>query len=385
VAKPTIGIGVVGFGLMGRVHTYAWRAIPLLYNGEPCHIRLVAVCDVNEQAAEAGREQGDFFFRTTDYRELVHHPEVQVVDICVPNRWHGEIIREALRAGKHVYCEKPLAYDYDEAKELATLARQAAAKGIKTQVVSEYRFFPATMKAKELAQNGFLGRLFHFCGCYLHSGYVDPNRPLEWRLRKEIIGGGVLVDLGPHLLDLMLWLLDGIDEPVAVCGMTETFVKERPLPEDPTKKAPVEVDDAASALIRFRSGALGYVEFSRVATGTEDELRFEIHGDKGAIGFNLMEPNWLWVFDRTQPPSEWGFKKLSTVQKYPPPAAYPSPKFTLGWMRSHVHAQFSFLDAIVHDKPTKPDFDDALKVHQLIAAIYQSAQTQTWVSLPLTP
>jgi predicted dehydrogenase len=97
--------------------------------------------------------------------------------------------------------------------------------------------------------------------------------------------------------------------------MTETFIKERPLPEDPTKKAPVEVDDAASALIRFKSGALGYVEFSRVATGTEDELRFEVHGDKGAMAFNLMEPNWLWVFDRTQPPNEWGFKKLSTVPK----------------------------------------------------------------------
>ncbi|MGQ9729375.1 MAG: Gfo/Idh/MocA family oxidoreductase, partial [Candidatus Fervidibacter sp.] len=129
--------------------------------------------------------------------------------------------------------------------------------------------------------------------------------------------------------------------------------------------------------------ALGYVEFSRVATGTEDELRFEIHGDKGAMSFNLMEPNWLWVFDRTQPPSEWGFKKLSTVQKYPPPASYPSPKFTLGWMRSHVHAQFSFLDAIVNDKPAKPDFDDALKVHELIEAIYRSAQIGGWISLPL--
>ncbi len=383
MAKPTIGIGVVGYGLMGRVHTYGWRTIPLLYNGEPCSIRLIGVCDVNEEAAEAGREQAGFFFRTTDYREVIHHPEVQVVDICVPNRWHAEIVREALAAGKHVYCEKPLAYSYEEAKELAQLAREAAAKGIKVQVVSEYRFFPATLRAKELTQKGFVGRLFHFRGVYLHSGYVDPDRPLEWRLRKEIIGGGVLVDLGPHLLDLMLWLLEGVDELKAVCGLTETFVKERPLPEDRTKKAPVEVDDAAAALLQFQSGAMGYVEFSRVATGTEDELRFEIHGDKGALAFNLMEPNYLWVFDRTQPSAEWGFKKLSTVQKYPPPAAYPSPKFTLGWMRSHVHAQFCFLDAIVNNKPAKPDFDDALKVHELMEAIYRSAQTKQWVTLPL--
>jgi predicted dehydrogenase len=107
-----------------------------------------------------GAKQAGFFFRTTDYREVIHHPEAQVVDICVPNRWHGEIIREALQAGKHVYCEKPLAYSYEEAKELAALAREAAKRGIKVQVVSEYRFFPATMKAKELAQSGFIGRLF---------------------------------------------------------------------------------------------------------------------------------------------------------------------------------------------------------------------------------
>lgn len=383
MAKPTIGIGVIGYGLMGRVHTYGWRNIPFFYDGQPCNIKLVGVCDVNEKAAQAGLEQAGFLFQTTDYREVINHPEVQIVCVCVPNRWHAEIIREGLNAGKHIYCEKPLAYSYDEAKEMAGLAREAAKRGIKCQVVSEYRFFPATLKAKELAQNGFIGRLFHFRGCYLHSGYIDPKRPLEWRLRKEIIGGGVLVDLGPHLLDLMLHLLDGIDEVAAVCGMTETFIKERPLTEDPTKKAPVEVDDAASAIIRFKSGALGYTEFSRVASGTEDELRFEIHGDKGAMAFNLMEPNWLWIFDRTQPATEWGFKKLSTVQKYPPPVAYPSPKFTLGWMRSHAHAQFCFLDAIVNDKPAKPDFDDALKVHELMEAIYRSAQSGQWVKLPL--
>ncbi|MCS7223685.1 MAG: Gfo/Idh/MocA family oxidoreductase [Armatimonadetes bacterium] len=380
--KP-VGIGVIGFGLMGRVHTYAWRSIPLFYDGQPCPIELVAVCDVDERAAKKGMEQGGFSFWTTDFREVVHHPKVDLVDICVPNRDHAPIIREALAAKKHIYCEKPLALNYEEAKALVKEASAVSAEGIKFQLVSEYRFFPAMLKAKELMTNNFVGRLFHFRGCYLHSGYVDPNRPLEWRLRKEIIGGGVLVDLGPHLLDLMLYLLEGVDRPIAVSGAVETFIKERPLPEDRTRKAPVEVDDAAWALIRFESGAVGTVEFSRVATGTEDELRLEVHGDRGALGFNLMEPNWLWTFDRTLPANRWGYQKLSTVQKYPAPASYPSPKFTLGWTRSHIHAQFSFLKAIVDDTPPKPDFTDGLKVHELMEAIYRSAASGQWVSLPL--
>ncbi len=378
-----IGIGLVGFGLMGRVHTYAWRSIPLLYDGLPCPVELVGVCDVDEKIAQKGVQQAGFSFWTTDYRELIAHPRVNLVDICVPNRYHGDVIRTALGYRKHIYCEKPLAHTYEEAKAVAAEAQEAAKDGVKCQLVSEYRFFPAMLKAKELMEKGRIGRIFHVRGCYLHSGYVDPNRPLEWRLRKEIIGGGVLMDLGPHLLDLILHLLHGMDRPVAVSGAVQTFIKERPLPEDRTRKAPVEVDDAAWALLRFESGAFGTVEFSRVATGTEDELRLEIHGDRGAISFNLMEPNWLWFFDRTLPKEDWGYQKIATVQKYPPPAAYPSPKFTLGWMRSHIHAQFLFLRSIVDDQPPGPDFNDGLRVHELIEAIYRSAKKGQWILLPL--
>jgi predicted dehydrogenase len=373
--QEPIGVGIVGFGLMGRVHAYAYRSIPIYYNGQPCPIRLVGICDVDEARAREGVEQAGFEFATRDVADLVARQDIDVIDVCTPNRFHATAVEMAVRAGKHVYCEKPLAYDLPEARRLARLAKQ---RGIKHQVTAEYRFFPALLRARQLVDEDFLGRLFHVRGVYLHSGYVDPDRPLEWRLRKDIIGGGVLVDLGPHLLDLMRWLGGEVE---AVCAVTETFIKERPLPEQPEVKAKVEVDDAVAALLRFRSGAVATAEMSRVATGAEDEMRLELHGSKGALRFDLMEPNWLLAYDRTLPPEQRGFVRLPTVQYYPPPAAVPSPKFSLGWIRSHVHAQFTFLQAVVEDRPTAPSFDDAVCVHELIDALYRSAAQRRWVAL----
>lgn len=375
VRERALGIGVVGYGLMGRVHTYAYRAIPIYYNGHPCPIRLVGVCDVDETKAQEAVAQAGFAFATPDLAELAVRPDIDIIDVCTPNRWHGPAVEAALRAGKHVYCEKPLGYDLAEARQLARLARKA---GVKHQVTAEYRFLPALLRARDLVGQDFLGRLFHVRGAYLHSGYVDPDRPLEWRLRREVIGGGVLVDLGPHLLDLVRYLGG---EVRSVCGDSETFIRQRPLPNQPDVRATVDVEDAIIALLRFRNGSLGTIEMSRVATGAEDELRLELHGSRGALSFNLMDPNSLLAYDRTGPPERRGFTHVATVQYYPPPAAIPSPKFTLGWIRSHVHAQFSFLDAIVHDHPAVPSFDDAVRVHEVIEAIYRSAREHRWVDL----
>lgn len=374
-AGTGLGIGIVGYGLMGRVHAYAYRAIPVYYHGQPGPIRLVGVCDVDAGRAREGVAEAGFAVATTRVEDLTARDDIDVIDVCTPNRFHAEAVESALRAGKHVYCEKPLAVNLVEARRLAALAREA---GVVHQVVSEYRFFPAMLRAHELVRAEFVGRTFHARGAYLHSGYVDPERPLEWRLRREITGGGVLMDLGPHLLDLMRWLAGEIE---SVCAVAETFIRERRSVEDPGRRVPVDVEDAIVLLLRFRSGALGTAELSRVATGAEDELRLELHGSNGALSFNLMDPNWLLAYDRTVPPDRRGFAKLATVQAYPPPASVPSPKFTLGWIRSHVHAQFSFLDALVHGRPAAPSFDDAVRVHEVIEAGYRAARDRRWVSL----
>ncbi len=368
-----IRVGMIGYGQMGRIHTYAYRSIPLYYDGHPCRIILKSVCDANEALAKKGVEQAGYESWTTDYRELVERHDIDVVNVCTPNRQHKDAVIAALKNGKHVYCEKPLAFNEAEAQEIFAVAEQT---GLKHQITAEYRFIPAIMKAKELIESGFVGRVFHFRGFYLHSGYIDPKRPCEWRLQKEVIGGGVLVDLGPHILDIMHHLVGEAEE---VSATMETFFRERPLPEDPSKMRKVEVEDAMTAVMKLKNGALGIAEMSRVATGAEDEMRFEIHGQNGALAFNLMQPNELLAFDAREAKGVQGFKRISTVQKYPPPAVMPAPKFTMGWVRSHIAAIYHFLDCVVHDRMPSPNFSDAVKIHHLMESLYASVETKRWV------
>lgn len=370
-----IRVGIIGFGQMGRIHAYAYRSIPLYYDGQPCRIVLKGVCDSNEALARKGVEQAGFEFSTGDYRELVKRDDIDVINICTPNKMHRDALLAAIENGKHVYCEKPLAFNEAEAAEIV---READAKGIKHQITAEYRFIPAVMKAREMIDKGFVGRLFHVRGVYLHSGYIDPRRPREWRMQKDVIGGGVLVDLGPHLLDIIHYLVGDIE---SVSATMETFFKERPLPENPAVMGKVEVEDALAAVLRMKSGGLGTVEFSRVATGAEDEMRFEIHGQNGALSFNLMQPNELHAFDATLPKGEQGFRRITTVQKYPAPAVMPAPKFTMGWVRSHIAAQYSFLDSIVNNRMPSPSFHDALKLHHVLECLYASVERKGWVTV----
>lgn len=373
--QKEIRVGMIGYGQMGRIHTYAYRSIPLYYDGQPCKITLKCICDTNESLAKKGVEQAGFESSTSDYRALVERNDIDVVNVCTPNKLHKDAVIAALQNGKHVYCEKPLAFNEAEAKEIVAVADQS---GVKHQITAEYRFIPAIMKAKELINADFVGRVFHFRGLYLHSGYIDPKRPREWRLQKDVIGGGVLVDLGPHILDIMRYLVGEVEE---VSVAMDTFFKERPLPEDPKKMGKVEVEDAITALLRLSNGALGFAEMSRVATGAEDEMRFEIHGQNGALAFNLMQPNELLAFDAREPKGIQGFKRISTVQKYPAPAMMPAPKFTMGWVRSHIAAIYHFLDCVVNDRMPSPNFHDALKIHRLMETMYRSAETKSWVKV----
>ena len=370
--QKEIRVGMIGFGQMGRIHSYAYRSIPLYYDGNPCKITLKCVCDTNESLARKGVEQAGFESYTTEYQELIARDDIDVVNICTPNKLHKEAVLAAFAHGKHVYCEKPLAFDEAEAREIVKAADQS---GLKHQITAEYRFIPAIMKAKELINADFVGRVFHVRGFYLHSGYIDPKRPREWRLQKDLIGGGVLVDLGPHILDLIQYLVGDVE---TVSATMETYFKERPLPDNPKKSGKVDVEDAITAILRMKNGAIGIAEMSRVSTGAEDELRLEISGQNGALAFNLMKPNELLAYNATEPKGAQGYKSISTVQKYPAPAVMPAPKFTMGWVRTHVAAQYSFLDCVVNDRIPSPNFHDALKIHHLMETIYRSVESKSW-------
>jgi len=369
------GVGMLGYGFMGKVHTLAYRSIPIYYDPAPLKVRLVGVAtahrDTVEKAVAAGYE-----FTTTDWRELLAREDIQIINCCTPNNLHREMLVEAIRAGKHIYCDKPLARTLAEAEEIVAAARQG---GKKYQMAFQYRFLPATLRAKQMIQEGFVGQVFHFRACYLHAGYVDPKRPMSWRLDKEVSGGGVLLDLGSHIIDLVRHLLGEFAE---LCAMTETFIKERP---SPTGMKPVEVDDYVAIQVKLRSGGTGIIESSRFATGSQDDLRFEIHGSKGALRFSLMDPNWLYAYSMADPDEPYGgtrgYRQIECVQRYPKPSVLPGPKLSVGWMRGHIHSLYDFLTHVADGSETSPSFEDGLAVQRIMERTYESARSRSWVAV----
>jgi predicted dehydrogenase len=253
-----------------------------------------------------------------------------------------------------------------------------------TQMAFQYRFVPAMLRAKELMDAGAIGEIFSARVCYLHAGYIDPNRPYTWRLDVEKSGeGGALFDLGSHVVDLSRYLLGEFD---SVYHLGETMIKERPLAWDPTQKRSVNVDDISMMMFRLNDGGIGTIESSRLATGVQDELRFEVHGSKGALQFNLMQPNFLRYFDATAKGGnfggERGFQEIECVARYPSPSKLPGPKNTIGWERFHIHSIYNFVSNIVNGEASQPDIADGAKTQAILDAALQSSKTGKWCAVP---
>jgi predicted dehydrogenase len=292
------------------------------------------------------------------------------------------MIIDAVNANKHVYCEKPMAMNLSEAREMLEAAEKS---GVVHQVTFHNRFSPAMLRAKQLVDEGFLGQPMSFRVAYLHSGYVDPNRPMSWRLDKKQSGGGALYDLGSHAIDLIRYLLGDCTK---VFASLHTFIKKRPVKStDETIYADVEVDDLAILQMNTQNGAVGTIEASRIATGSTDELLVDVHGTQGALHFNLMDANWLYAYDaraKSEPLGGMqGYTRVQTIQKYPQPAVFPSSKASIGWMRLHVASLYDFVTNVVRGEVGEPSFLDGVKTQEIMEAALISAEQGKWVDLPL--
>jgi predicted dehydrogenase len=373
-----LGIAMIGYGGIGRVHAMAYRALPFHYGLPADTINIVGVATSRPETAEkAAREIGCDFW-TADYHELLARPEVDLVDCCVPNHKHEEIVLAAAQAGKHIYCEKPLSMNVAEGQRMVQAVTQA---GVKSQMTFNFRFFPALTRARQLVEAGFLGNLFSFRGRYYRSSYIDPNKPLSWRLSKAISGGGALFDLGSHILDLVYYLLGDFD---SVQATLDTLIKERPVAAGAAEKAPVDVDDIALMHLHMASGTLGSVEISRMGTGAANDLQLEIFGDKGAIRFNSTDPSWLEVYDVRDPEQPLGgmrgFRRVETIQRH---EGQKSPDWTMppGFVRTHAECQYQFLKALSEERPPSPSLADGLKVQEVMEAALRSSAEGRWVTV----
>jgi predicted dehydrogenase len=340
---------------------------------------LYAVCTSRRETADKARRQLGFARATTDFREVTEDPAVDIVHICTPNKFHRDALLSAMERQKHIYCDKPLTATLAEAEDIRRAL--AAYRGVH-QMTLQNRFFPATLRAQELADEGCLGRVLCFRAAYLHAGSVDPNAPLKWKLSKELGGGGVILDLGTHVLDLVRRLCGEFAEVFCV---NRIAYPERPSAEDPKRRVPVEAEDLAMLLVRTRDGAVGTVEASKIASGAQDELRFEIHGTHGAMRFNLMQPNHLEVYSLAEADAphggHQGWKAIDAVQRYAKPAGWPTPKASIGWMRAHVHCLYSFLKAVASGVKAEPGLETGIRLQEIADAAYRSDATRQWVKV----
>jgi predicted dehydrogenase len=375
---PTLGVGMLGYAFMGKAHTNALKKLPYMMYPPVAIPELVAVCGRNVEATtEAARRYG-YKKVYTDWRAMIEDSDIHVFDNGGPNDAHAEPCIAAAAAGKHVFCEKPLARTAAEAKPMLDAVRAA---GVKHMVAFNYRFVPAIVLAKQLIDSGKLGRIFHFRASYLQEWIMDPNFPRVWRLVKSVAGSGALGDLGSHIIDLGRFL---VGEPKQVMSMMKTFIDERPLPEGGMGK--VDVDDAFVSLVEFENGALGTLEATRFAAGGKNRNTFEINGEYGSIRFNLEKMNELDVFWAGEEPKETrGFHNVLVSESYHPYWSNWWPQgHIIGWEHTFVHEFHHFFKSIVNNEPVDPygaTFVDGYRNAVICDAIDESARSGRAVSI----
>jgi len=383
-----LNIGLIGGGFMAKAHSLAWVAVPMFFWPAPAIPVRKMIADITPDRAKEAAERFGFEKYTGDWRELVSSPEVDIVDICVPNNLHAEIAVEAARMKKHILCEKPLARNAQEAKGMLEAVKQA---GVKHMVAYNYRRTPALVYAKKLIDKGRLGRILNFRATYLQSWSASPFAPLSWRFQKEIAGSGTLGDIGSHIIDLALYLVGEIEK---VCALVKTWIPERPLQEDvvdklgvvkeaeEVHKGKVDVDDEVVALLQFVGGAIGSLEATRNAWGRNNFITVEIHGEKGSLFFNYERNDELQVCFADDPEDEKGFKTIYTGPAHPyGEGLWPIPALGIGYGETKIIECYDFLRGVVYDEPISPSFEEGYKIALVGDAIIKSAESGSWVKV----
>ena len=377
---PEIGVGMLGYAFMGKAHSNAYKTIPYMMYPPPAIPKLVSVSGRNEAGvAEAARRYG-YQKYTTDWREQVNDPNIQLFDNGGPNDQHAEPCIAAAEAGKHILCEKPLARTAEESKLMLDAVEKA---GVKHMVAFNYRFVPAIRQVRNLIDSGALGQIYHWRAVYLQE-WIMPHygTPKIWRLDKKVAGSGAIGDLGAHIIDLAHYLVGDVK---SLSAYTKTFIEERDLP-DGSGTGKVDVDDAFVAALEFQNGAVGTLEATRFAGGRKNFNSFEINAEKGSIRFNLERMNELEVYWVGEEPKETqGFHNVLITEGHHPwwenwwPHGH-----IIGWEHTFIHEITHLLDSIVNDREVGPHgatFEDGYKAAVICDAIIASAETKRQVDI----
>jgi predicted dehydrogenase len=374
-----LNVGMIGYKFMGKAHSNAWKKAPYFFD-TPVEPVLKVICGRHEGPLKAFADRWGWEEIETDWKKVIEREDIDIVDIGVPTHLHHEIALAAAKAGKHIFCEKPMAVSYDQAKEMFEAAKE---NGITHYLNHNYRRCPAVRLAKQLIDEGKIGRIFHWRGAYLQSWIIDPQFPLTWHLQKETAGSGPHNDLNSHSVDLARYL---VGEIKSVACMTAQFIPERPLPDEEAAgtfkgattgegMGKVTVEDAAFMLVEFENGALGSFEATRFAPGRKNYNYFEIYGSKGSIIFDLERMNELKFFSNEDPENAQGFRTIiATEACHDYMENWWPPGHIIGYEHEFVHAVVDFLGAVENGTIIEPNFYDGMKEMQILDAGLKSAE-----------
>lgn len=383
--RDTLNVGLVGYKFMGKAHSNAFRKIEMFFDPS-VDITMKAICGRDEEWVKQSAIKFGWQDYETSWETLVQRDDIDIVDITAPSNVHKDIAIGAAEAGKHVFCEKPLALNLKDAREMLSAVEK---NNVKHQIGFNYRFAPAIQLAKQLIDDGVLGKIYHFRGLYLQDWLIDPESPLVWRLDKKVAGSGSLGDLGAHIIDLARFLVGEFDK---VIGVNRTFVKERPIAEsmeglsatakEDAPKGEVTVDDATLFLAEFKNGALGSFEATRFANGNKNGMSFEINGSKGSVKFEFERMNELWYYSSEDPEGVQGFRLIQVTEPvHPYASAWWPVGHVIGYEHTFVHELYEFVEAIANDRQPYPDFNDGVKCSQILEAVDLSIAERQWIEV----
>jgi predicted dehydrogenase len=372
--KP-LRIGLVGYGFMGRTHSNAYKRVTDFFETE-YHPVLQAVCGRNRDKVSSFAAQWGYQSAETDWKALVARPDIDLIDIATPNSSHAEIAIAAAAAGKMILCEKPLARNLEEARQMVDAVERA---GVPNMVWYNYRRVPAVTFAKQIIDEGRLGRIFHYRAKFLQDWTISKDLPQGgqglWRLDADAAGSGVTGDLLAHCIDTAIWLNGSIEK---VTAMTETFIRER-VHQETGKAAPVRIDDASAFLARFENGSLATFEATRYARGHKALYTFEINGEHASIAWDLHDLHRLQYFDHRDAGNLRGWRSIHiTDSDHPYMKHWWVPGLQIGYEHTFVHQAADFLDGLASGKTPGPTFQDAFGTERVVDAVLKSAQTGVW-------
>lgn len=367
--KKKLNVAMIGYQFMGRAHSNAWRQVGRFFD-TPFDPVLKVVCGRTETKVKTAAQTMGWEEFSTSWQKVIERKDIDVIDICTPGDSHMDIAIAAAEAGKVVFCEKPLANTLAEAERMLEAVRK---KSVIHMICHNYRRAPAVSLARQLIEEGRIGKIFHYRGTYLQDWIVNPDFPRVWRLEKSKAGSGALGDIASHSIDLARYLVGEIAE---VCGLLKTFITERPVPGS-TQKAPVDVDDAALSLVRFENGAIGTIEGTRFATGRKNYNRFEINGSKGSLVFDLERMNELELYLEEGPNS--GFRTiLATDAQHPYIGGWWPPGHIIGYEHTFTHTVLDLINGVNAQQVPSPNFEDGVRNQRVLAAIERAAGSRSW-------